>query len=59
MASGIAESHTNAEGTTQKQVGFWKKWLIYLASIELGHEPFLQCLDPRLRTTVVGAFAQA
>lgn len=59
MAAGIAESHANAKGTTKKQTCYWEKWELYLHSIKLESNPFLQKLDPPSHTILVATFAAA
>jgi len=59
VAAGITEGRAHTEGTHQKQAAYWEKWILYLHSIELENDPFLQQLEPALRTTIVTAFGAA
>jgi hypothetical protein len=47
------------KGTQEKENRVWQRWLSYLKSIDLAHDPFLQGLDSSMRTRIFGAFASA
>jgi hypothetical protein len=52
-------SHGVQKQTKEKEARTWQRWQLYLERIGNSHDPFLQQLDPLMRTRLFGAFAAA
>jgi hypothetical protein len=52
-------AHGVQSSTKDKEARVWHRWQSYLIRIENEHDPYLQRLEPLMRTRIFGAFGAA
>jgi hypothetical protein len=60
LSSSVSASHQGVEeGTHKKQALAWSRWQLWLRSVELFDDEYLEAFQPRTRTRLLGGFAAA